>query len=59
MLESLFNKVAGLQAFKSAALLKIDSNISTLLWILRKYYEQLFLLNTSDGCFCNLQLINN
>ena len=37
MLESLFHKVAGLQAFKSAVLLKIDSNISIFLWILRKY----------------------
>ena len=43
MLESLFKKVAGLPA----TLLKKDSNTGAFLWILRNFYEKLYLWNTS------------
>ena len=35
--------------------LKRDSGTGVFLWILRNFYEHLFLQNTSGGCFCNKQ----
>ena len=40
-----------LQAWRTATLLKGDSNTGVFLWNLRNFYEQLFLQNTSSGCF--------
>ena len=40
-----------LHAWRPPTLLKRDSNTGSFLWILRNFYEQLFLQNTSDGCF--------
>ena len=49
MLDSLFNKVAGL---RPATLWKRSCNTGVLLWNLRKFWEYLLLQNTSSGCFC-------
>ena len=43
-----FNKVAGLSP---ATWLKKDSSTDVFLWILWNFQEQLFLQNTSGGCF--------
>ena len=42
-----------LQVLKPASLLKGDSNTGAFLWILQNFQVQLFLWNTSDGCFWN------
>ena len=49
VLESLFKKIAG---WRSATLLKNDSNTGVFLWSLQKFSENLFLQNTSGDCFC-------
>ena len=43
-----------MQAWRPVTLLKIDSNTGAFLWNLRKFYEHLFLQNTSGGCFWDL-----
>ena len=48
MLESLFNKAAGLKTWRPATLLKRDSNTGVFLWILRNFEEHLFLQNTAS-----------
>ena len=53
MSESLFNKV---ESRSPTILLKRNSNAGVFLWILRNFEEQLFLQNTSGGCFCLLKL---
>ena len=44
-----------LQTWPTAALWKRDSNTVVFLWILQNFYEQLFLQNTTGGCFCTLR----
>ena len=40
-----------MQALRTATLFKSDFNTGAFLWILQNFYEQLFLKNTSGGCF--------
>ena len=54
MLQSLFNKVAGLG---SATLLKRDSNTGVFLWNLWNFQEQLFLKTSMNNCFWNYKTI--
>ena len=49
--ESLINKVAGLQPFRPALLLKRDSNTGVFLWNLRNFYNTFFYSGTPGGCF--------
>ena len=49
--ESLINKVAGLQTFRPALLLKRDSNTGVFLWNLRNFYNTFFYSGTPGGCF--------
>ena len=48
VLESLFNKVAGL---RSATLLKENSSTGAFLWILRNFWEHLIWRTFANGCF--------
>ena len=41
-----------LHDLRPATLFKRDFNTGVFLWILRNFYEQLFLQNASGGCFC-------
>ena len=45
------------QALRPAILFKRDFNIGVFMWISRHFYEQLFLLNTSGGCFCQFDKV--
>ena len=49
--ESLINKVAGLQAFRPALLLKRDSYTGVFLWNLRNFYNTFSYSRTAGGCF--------
>ena len=51
VLESLFNKVAGVQVIRPSTLLKRDSNTGIFLWILQNIYEHLFWRTYAIGCF--------
>ena len=63
MLESLSNKVAGLKVGNfitkrvqhRSTLLQRESNTSPV--NIAKFQEQLFLQNTSGGCFCQLDIV--
>ena len=46
-----------LQPWRLAILLKRDSNTDVFLYIIQNFNEHLFLQNTSDGCFCIVQVI--
>ena len=46
-----------LQVSRPAFLSKRDSNTGAFLWNLQNLLENLFLKNTSSGCFCQLQPI--
>ena len=46
-----FNKDAGLSH------LKRDSGTGVFQWILRNFWEHLFLQNTSGGCFCYIHVL--
>ena len=49
--ESLINKVAGLQAFRPALLLKRDSDTGVFLWNLQHLCNTFFYSGTPGGCF--------
>ena len=53
--ESLFNKVEGLKVHNFMK--KRFKNRCFCLWILRNIWEQPFLQNTSDGCFCQFEKV--
>ena len=64
-LKSLFNKVADLQAFGPASLLKREPSTGVFLRKLRNFAEHLFRRTSTNGCFwssnesinCNISLL--